>query len=198
LLDSAGSASCDDGPVAIRRPNTLRDMALSVGLLAVVALILVGMYGGVSFAPNGPNEGQALATDVTGGMQRAAPLVGFPVVIPTELPADWTPSSFSYAEEPGSATAPPAVRGGWLTAQGRFITVIESSGAPATVLTAELGAAAPPSGTELVNGAEWTVTAGRRSEAAWVRTVGDVTFVITGTASADDFSTLAQAVATEN
>ena len=39
------------------------------------------------------------------------------------------------------------------------------------------------------------MTDGRRSEAAWVRTDGDVTFLITGTASPEDFTTLAAAVA---
>ena len=39
------------------------------------------------------------------------------------------------------------------------------------------------------------MTTGRRAEAAWVRTVGDVTFVITGTAPEEAFRVLAEAVA---
>jgi len=53
-------------------------------------------------------------------------------------------------------------------------------------------------GTEQVGGTEWTATTGRRGEAAWFRTDGTdggVTFLITGTASADDFRTLARATA---
>ena len=171
-------------------------MAISLGLLAVIALVLVGMYGGVSFSPGGPSDGQTITADVAGGLQRAAPLVGFPVLVPAAVPAGWTANSFSFTERPGTAVAPPAVRAGWLTESGRFITVVQSGGPTADVLTAELGGAAPPTGTEQVDGADWTVTAGRRDEQAWVRTSGDVTFVITGTASADDFRTLAQAVAT--
>jgi len=170
-------------------------MALSLGLLAVIALVLVGMYGGVSFSPGGPSDGQTPSADITGGVQRAAPLVGFPVILPATVPAGWTPNSFSFTEQPGTAAAPPAVRVGWLTDSGRFITVVQSGGATTDVLTAELGAVAPPTGTEQVGGVEWTVTAGRRDELAWVRTSGDVTYVITGTASADDFRTLAEAVA---
>jgi hypothetical protein len=170
-------------------------MALSLILLAVVALVLVGMYGGVSFSPGGTTAGQTPTADVTGGLQRAAPLVGFPVVIPAGLPASWTPSSFSFTEQPGSADQPPAVRGGWLTDQGRFVTVVQSAGAPADVLGAELGSVSPPAGTERVGSVEWTVTTGRRDEAAWVRTDGDVTFVITGTAPAAAFRVLAEAVA---
>ena len=171
-------------------------MAWSVGLLAVVALLLYGMYGGVSFSPVSPTDGQTPSADVTGGLQRAAPLVGFSVVIPAGLPADWTASSFSFTEQTAATVAQPAAaRGGWLTPAGRFITVVQSDGQTADVLTAELGAAGRPTGTETVDGTEWTVTNGRRSEAAWVRTDGDVTFLITGTAAPEDFTSLARAVA---
>ncbi len=165
-------------------------------LLAVVALVLVGMYGGVSFSPGRATEGQAPTADINGGLQRAAPLMGFPVVIPAGLPATWNPSSFSFTDQTSASTAQPAaVRAGWLTDQGRFITVIQSDGVVADILAAELGTVAPPTGTEQVGAAEWTVTTGRRAEAAWLRTDGDVTFLITGTASPEDFRTLATAVA---
>ncbi len=164
-------------------------------LLAVVALVLVGMYGGVSFSPGGATDGRTPTADVTGGLQRAAPLMGFPVVIPAGLPDSWNPSSFSFTDQ-SAATAdqPAAVRAGWLTDQGRFITVVQSDGVVADILAAELGTVPPPRGTEQVGGAEWTVTSGRREEAAWLRSVGDVTFLITGTASPEDFRTLAIAV----
>jgi hypothetical protein len=187
---------CNDGAVADRQSKTLRDMALSMGVLAVVALVLLGMYGWVSFSPAGPTDGQVLATDVDGGLQRAAPLVDFPIVIPAELPAGWTPSSFSFTEAAtATAAQPAAVRGGWLTQEGRFITFVQSDGATAQVLTAELGGANPPTGTVQAGDDEWTTTTGRRSEQAWVRTVDGVTFLITGTASEQDFSLLAAAVA---
>jgi hypothetical protein len=174
----------------------LRDIAISMVVLAVVALVLVGMYGGVSFSPGQAADGQTPTADVTGGLQRAAPLMGFPVVIPADLPATWNPSSFSFTDKAAATTdKPPAVRAGWLTEQGRFITFVQSDGVVADVLAAELGTVAPPTGTEQVGPAEWTVTSGRREEAAWLRTVGDVTFLITGTASPEDFRTLALAVA---
>ena len=171
-------------------------MALSVGILAIITLVLVGMYGGVSFSPGGPADGQVIATDVTGGLQKAAPLVGFPVVIPAGLPDGWTPNSFSFTAAPGSAAQPAAARAGWLTPQGRFITLVQSGGAVTDVLTAELGAAAPPNGTVQVGGQQWTVTTGRRSEQAWVRTAGGVSYLITGSASADDFRALAAQIPT--
>jgi hypothetical protein len=170
-------------------------MAISLGLLAVVTLVLVGMYGGISFSPGGATDGQAPTADVTGGLERAAPLVGFPVVIPADVPAGWNPNSFSFTEQPGSPTQPPTVRAGWLTDKGRFITVVLSTGQTADVLATELGQVAPPTGTEQVNGVEWTVTTGRRNEVAWVRTVDDVNFLITGSAAPEDFRALAESVA---
>lgn len=171
-------------------------MALSVGLLAVITLVLVAMYGGVSFSPGGPSEGQVVATDVTGGLQKAEPLVGFPVVIPTALPSGWTPNSFSFTEQPGTRTQPPTVRAGWLTPEGRFITLVQSSGEVNALLPAELGDASAPRGTVRAGGQDWTVTTGRRSEQAWYRTAGDVTYLITGSASEDDFRTLSAQVPT--
>ena len=102
---------------------------------------------------------------------------------PTGLPATWNPSSFSFTDKSAATTQqPPAVRAGYLTDQGRFITVIQSDGVVADILAAEVGTVSPPTGTEQVGDAEWTVTSGRRDEVAWLRTVGDVTFLITGTA----------------
>ncbi len=170
-------------------------MALSMGLIAVVTFVLVGMYGGVSFSPGGPSDGQVVTADVAGGLEKAPPLVGFPVVIPSDLPADWTPNSFSFTEKPGSPAQPPAARAGWLTDAGRFITLVQSSGTATDVLIAEIGAAGPPKGTETVSGAEWTVTTGRRTEQAWFRTVDGITYLITGSASPEDFRVLAGAAA---
>jgi hypothetical protein len=80
-----------------------------------------------------------------------------------------------------------------LTQDGRFITLIQSSGAVADVQNAELGSANPETGTERAGGATWSVTAGRRSEVAWIRSTDGVVYLITGSASSDDFRTLAVA-----
>lgn len=164
-------------------------------LIAVVGLVLYGMYGMISFSPGGATDGQTPTADVTGGFERAEPLVGFPVVIPADLPATWTANSFSFVDKSTASTQKPAtVRGGWLTEQGKFVTLIESNGAVTDVLNAELGAAGSATGTQTVGTVEWTVTTGRRGEAAWFRTAADVTYLITGSAAPDDFETLAKAV----
>ncbi len=165
-----------------------------MGLLAVVALVVVGIYGLVSFSPGGPTEGVAPTADVAGGFERAAPLVGFELVYPAGVPESWQPNSFSFTDAATATDRPTAVRGGWLTEEGRFITLVESDGEPTDVLRAELGEAGPSSGTQDVDGTTWTVTTGRRGEAAWFLTDGGVTVLITGSASPEDFTTLARGV----
>lgn len=185
----------DDGGVAVTRPKTLSSMAIAAAVLGLIAFGLMFMYGSASFAPAGPSDGQTPTADVDGGLTRAAPLVGFPVVIPKELPDDWHPNSFSFTAAPGSSDAPPAVRAGWLTGQGRFLTLVQSSGKLEDVQRAELGEVGPASGKVDVDGVVWTEVPGRRTEVAWVRTDGDVTYLITGSASAEDFRKLAVATA---
>jgi hypothetical protein len=169
-------------------------MAVALAVLAVIAFGLMFVYGNASFSPAGPSDGQAPTADVTGGLTRAAPLVGFPVIIPGALPDGWHPNSFTFTQAPGSSDQPPAVRAGWLTDQGRYITFVQSGGHLAQVQSAELGTVGSATGTEDVDDASWTVVPGRRSEVAWVRSVGDVTYLITGTAQPEDFRTLAAAV----
>ncbi len=166
---------------------------MAVGALAVIVFGLMFFYGQASFTPAGPSDGTAPTADVDGGLTRAAPLVGFPVVIPAGLPDGWHPNSFTFTAAPGSADQPPAVRAGWLSDQGRFITLVQSSGQLPQVQSAELGTVGSATGTEVVDGATWTVVPGRRSEVAWVRPVGDVTYLITGSATPDDFRALAVA-----
>ena len=181
--------------VAVTRAKTLSSMAIAAAVLGLVAFGLMFLYGNASFAPAGPSDGQAPTADVDGGLTRAAPLVGFPVVIPTGVPDDWHPNSFSFTAAPGTPEAPAAVRAGWLTEQGRFLTAVQSAGALADVQQAELGEVGPATGQVDVGGVTWTEVPGRRSEAAWVRTAGGVTYLITGSASVEDFQKLAAAVA---
>jgi hypothetical protein len=168
-------------------------MTVALVVLAVCAFGVMFVYGQASFSPGGPGDGQAPSADITGGLERAAPLVGFPVVIPKDLPGEWHPNSFTFTAAPGSDQQPAAVRAGWLTDEGRFITLVQSSGELPRIQQAELGLVGSATGVEEVDGTTWTVVPGRRDEVAWVRPVGDVTYLITGSAAPDDFRALAVA-----
>jgi hypothetical protein len=169
-------------------------MTVALVVLAVCAFGLMFLYGQASFSPGTPGDGQAPTADVTGGLNRAAPLVGFPVVIPDDLPDDWHPNSFTFTAAPGSDDRPAAVRTGWLTDQGRFITLIQSSGELPQIQRAELDLVGSATAVEDVDGQTWTVVPGRRDEVAWVRPAGDLTYLITGSAAPEDFRILAAAV----
>ncbi len=166
---------------------------MAVAALAVMVFGVMFFYGQASFAPAGPSDGQAPTADVDGGMTRAAPLVGFPVVIPANLPESWQANSFTFTAAPGSDQQPAAVRGGWLTEDGRFITLVQSAGQLPQIQQAELGTVGSATEVVDVDGTTWTVVPGRRSEVAWLRPAGDVTYLITGSASANDFRALAVA-----
>ena len=166
---------------------------MAVAALAVIVFGVMFFYGQAGFAPAGPSDGQAPTADVDGGLDRAAPLVGFPVIVPKDLPDGWNPNSFTFTAAPGSDQHPPAVRGGWLTGTGRFITLVQSSGELPAIQAAELGVVGSATGVEEVDGVTWTVVPGRRDEVAWVRPTGEVTYLITGSATSEDFRALAAA-----
>jgi hypothetical protein len=133
---------------------------------------------------------------VAGGFEHAGESVDFPVTVPGEIPDQWHPNSFTVADPAADgARTVPTVRGGWLTADGDYIELVESSASPEVLLKSEFGAAAPSGGTIEAGNANWSITTGMRSEAAWYRSDGVTTLMITGDAPKEDFVTLAEAVA---
>ncbi len=191
----AGVAAWDDGQVADRRNATMRDMAVAVGVLVVGLLIIIGAMGGYSFKFGAPTDGVAPSADVIGGFGRAGETLGIEVVVPQGLPEAWQPNSFSLNNPAVGAAGAPVVRGGWLTPDGTFITLLESS-APGPVLVAqEVGQGLDSRGQVEAAGSTWDIYPGERSEPVWVRTSAGVTLLITGSAPTAAFETLADALA---
>ncbi len=172
-------------------------MTISMGVIVVAVLLLVGFDGGFSFSPGKPSGGTAQTADVVGGFATAGRVSGFTVLVPKGVPTGWHGSSFSITEPPGTPDAPPTVRGGWLTPSGAYISLIESSGPLSAVLKAELGdTSGAVTGSVSAGGAQWTTSPGVRDEIAWSRsqpsgTGTGITLLITGNASAADFSVMA-------
>jgi hypothetical protein len=182
--------------VAQRKNKTLRDMSISMGVIVLIALVFSLLNGGFSFSPGRASGGNSPTADVQGGFATASRTTDFAVVPPKGVPATWHGSSFSLTPAPGTAAAPPTVRGGWLTENGSYITLIESSGAAPAVLTAEIDAdAARTTGSVVAGGTQWATGPGVRQEVAWSRTAAGLTYVITGNAPPEDFQQLATAVA---
>ncbi len=174
----------------------MRDMVMAMGVLVVALLVVVGAYGGFSFGV-GDTSGTVVPTaDVTGGFAHAEDSLGFPIAVPQGLPDTWQPNSFTVTNpEIQGGDGIPAARGGWLTASGRFITLVQSSATQADLVTQEVGRGLGSRGAVDAGGATWSIYPGMRDELAWVRTKGAVTYLITGAAGEDDFRLLAASIA---
>jgi hypothetical protein len=178
----------------------VRDMVLSMVVLAVVVLALAAISNGFSFSPGGAssNTSNVPTVDVAAELQAAVGQVKFPLREP-KLPAGWRANSDSLDPIGPHGTAQ-AVRVGWITPDGRFLQLSQSNARPLDLVrdAAGLGGDVPVSatGTETVNGTQWTVYPGIRSESSWVVDLGAVRLFVTGNGSAAEFRTLATAALT--
>jgi len=178
----------------------MRDMVLSMVVLAVIVLALVGISNGFTFSPGTPsgNTSNLPTVDVAAELQAAAAGAKFPLREP-HLPAGWRPNSDSV-DPIGPNGSAQAVRIGWITPGGRFLQLSQSNANPVDLVraAADLGADVPVSanGTTTVNGTQWTIYPGIRSESSWVTDLGPVRLFVTGNGTTDEFRTLAAAALT--
>lgn len=166
---------------------------MAMGILVVVVLAFVWLYGGFTVSPGRADTSQAVAptADVEGNFGKVDRTLDFTAIVPTGVPAEWSPSAWSTTKPGNAEGKPPTARGGWLTPDGRFITLIQSSGDVPALLSSEFGRSSVSADTVEAGGARWQVTTGVRDEVAWVREQGDLTLLITGTAPEADFQALA-------
>jgi hypothetical protein len=190
-----------DGPAPPVRTGRgrfgMRDMVLSMVVLAVGVLILAGISTGFSFSPGGVsvNTSNLPTVDVSAELRAAVSQVTFPVREP-RLPADWRPNSDSV----NSLGPAKAIRVGWITSGGRYLQLSQSNATPLALARVAAGFAdnvtVSATGTETVNSTKWTVYPGVRSELSWVADLGSVRLFITGNGTAAEFRTLAVAALT--
>lgn len=178
----------------------MRDMVLSMVVLGVGVLILAAISTGFSFSPGGAsgNTSNLQPVDVHAELQAAVGQAKFPLREP-RLPAGWHANSDSV-DSIGENGADQAVRIGWITPSGHYLQLSQSNGTPLDLVraTAGLGADVPvaATGTEAVDGTQWTVYPGVRSESSWVTDLGQVRMFVTGNGSDAEFRTLAAAALT--
>lgn len=168
-----------------------------MGVIVVVVLLFVGLYGGFSFSPGRPTDSGPVPTaDAVKAFADAPRRLPFSPAVPTKIPGDWHANSAAISNpDTAAAGAPLTVRGGWLVS-GHFIALVASDSSPAELLRAEFGAAAPDTGRLTAGGADWAITTGVRGETAWYRVAPDrITYLITGSADESAFRTLATSIA---
>jgi hypothetical protein len=94
------------------------------------------------------------------------------------------------------------MRTGYLTADGRYLRLVQTDASEEALLATGSGAqAAPASGVVDVDGTRWVAYPGERAEPIWIAEIAGpdaraVRMLITGSGSEGDFRTLAAAAAT--
>ncbi|WP_157970697.1 DUF4245 domain-containing protein [Nakamurella deserti] len=177
-----------------RRSLTMKDMWGAVAVLAVALVVVLGLMGNIGFG-NDTDDGQTPTADVVGGFQRSAAALQLPLAVPRGLPAEWQPNSFYQTDPATTGGTASRIGGGWLTAEGRFVTLIQSTATPDVLAAEVFGGGRTSTAVVQAGGTEWSSYPGAREEVAWVRTAGPVTLLITGSASEADFRILADSIA---
>lgn len=187
---STPGTSTPSGPRSVR---TVRGLLLSLAPLLVLVLAVAGLAGQCSFSPGAPDtRGAPVPTvDADAELRRLAGSVPFAVRVP-RLPPAWRANSAGL-ERVGRDTV---VRVGWLTPEGDYLRLSQSSAAERDLVAFETGTRSAATGTVRVQGTDWAVYAAPQGERVWVADLGAVRVLITGSAAEPALRTLATATLT--
>jgi hypothetical protein len=178
----------------------VKELAVAVGVLVVAVLGLAALTHSFTFSPGSPSTDVSAggpSIDPTQQYHLAAGQMHFPLRQPT-LPAGWRANSADLDEIGPGATSPNALRIGFITPAGRYVSLAESSADP-TDLARQI-AGLPDStpmvdkGTVEVGGKRWTIYQGTRSEVSWSLDLGPVRLLVSGNGDQAEFTTMATAV----
>jgi hypothetical protein len=178
-----------------RSALTMRDMAGAVVLLAVVVLLFAGVTRSCSFAPGGPTTDPARLPVVDAPAALRELRVPFGLRIPA-VPAGWRSNAVAQDRVPEGGRV---VRTGYLTADGRYLRLLQSDADPQALLRVEIGGTPVAArGPVDVVGQRWVVYDRERGESIWITEVptagaAPVQLLITGSGTEDEVRTLAAA-----
>lgn len=177
-----------------------RDMFLSMLVICAVVLVLLLLTGAVSFDPGGENakaNGGAPTRHPDVVLTAAAKQVHFPLREP-KLPGNWHCNSADTSTVGKGAAAGEAVALGWITPGRGYLKLAQADASAQALVREETGAAPEDTvtkqGTVTVGDVTWTKYPGRRAETAWVTSLHGVRILLTGSASPQQFRTLAAAL----
>jgi hypothetical protein len=178
-------------------------MFWSMAPLVLACIVLAGLLGMCSFAPEGPGQGPLPPYDTPAAMRADAETLKIPIRLP-RLPDGWHANSGSRGSIDGGRTdaaGQPAraviSRTGFLAPTGMFISLVQSN-ADEQSLVRSIDADVVPTGTEAVNGVRWIVyEGGDGSRPVWttrlVGPTGPAQIAVTGPAGTEEYRTLAAA-----
>jgi hypothetical protein len=163
-------------------------MIAAVGVLVFIVLVLGFLSGGVGFSPGPVADPSAVrVVDAPAQLRGLAGSVPFAVRVPA-TPAGWRSNSVG-TDVVGDRKA---VRVGYLTPSAGYLQLQQSDATEEALLTALGGR--PAQGAQDVAGTRWVVYGTRPAEPVWIADVKGVRLVLTGSATDDEFRTLATAV----
>src|SRR4051794_33562060 len=191
--ENAVAEGGDAGPApspAVERANRFNyaNMLRSLVPLVVICLAVVGWN---AFRQNGVDPVREVDSATT--VQLAAARAGYPVLAPAGLSKDYRPTSARTDAGNAAPGGPVTLEIGYLTPSEQFAAFVESDDPKAAPLRTVLDGA-QEQGTEEVGGQTWTRSTTQRGETALSRVVGQVTVVVSGSATDDELRTVAAAV----
>ncbi|QII02315.1 DUF4245 domain-containing protein [Rhodococcoides fascians A21d2] len=170
--------------------NNNRDMVWSLIPLVIACLLIAGVASQCSLSPGGPKQGPIPNFDVNTALQYDASEIGFPVRNPS-VPEGWTPNSGSRATIAGDNGGAVSTVG-YITGTGAYLQLTQSSASEEQLVPFVAGSeTAYASGAQNVSGRDWVVYGEEGSRNYWVSDFGDVRILLGGTATTEDFTTLA-------
>jgi hypothetical protein len=209
----AGQPAPAPKPAKPRLLQDGRDMFWSIAPLVIACIVLAGVLGMCSFAPNGPGKGPAPSYDAPAALQADADDLKIPIRLP-RLPEGWQSNSGSRKGIDGGRTDPSSGQQaravsstvGYLTPSGMYLSLTQSN-ADEDKLVASINADLYPTGTQDVDGVKWVVyeggaSDGKRAEPVWTTRLtgptGPAQIALTGAAGTDEYRMLAEATQTQS
>jgi uncharacterized protein DUF4245 len=188
-------------------------MFWSIAPLVIACIVLAGVLGMCSFAPNGPGKGPTPNYDAPAALQADADALKIPIRLP-KLPEGWQANSGSRKGIEGGRTDPVSRQQtravsstvGYLAPSGMYLSLTQSN-ADEDKLIASLDADVYPTGTQKVDGVNWVLYEGagkdgKQAEPVWTTRLngpgGPAQIAITGAAGTDEYRILAQATQTQS
>ena len=190
-----------------------RDMFWSIAPLVIACIVLAGVLGMCSFAPNGPGKGPTPNYDAPAALQADADALKIPIRLP-KLPEGWQANSGSRKGIDGGRTDPVSRQQtravsstvGYLAPSGMYLSLTQSN-ADEDKLVASIDTGLYPTGTQDVDGVKWVVYEGagqddKQAEPLWTTRLngpgGPAQIAITGAAGTDEYRMLAAATQTQS
>ena len=187
-------------------------MFWSIAPLVIACIVLAGLLGMCSFAPNGPGKRPTPPYDVPAALQADAATLKIPIRLP-RLPDGWQANSGSRKGidggriDPSSGQQSRAVSAtvGYLAPSGMYVSLTQSN-ADEDKLVASINSNLYPTGTQDVDGVKWVVYEGgsqdgKPAEPVWTTRLngagGPAQIAITGAAGTNEYRTLAAATQTQ-